>query len=86
VPDYFDPPSDDDERVAALHDVLRSNGIGGPAPFTIEGEIAQMGHTASGTRRSGWRGLGAKWLVGLLLALIAAGVLVSAADAVSRLF
>ena len=69
------PEPGEDERVDALCAVLRRNGVGGAAPFTIEGEIQQMGHAAAGTRRSGWR-KGAAWLiVTLVLATFALSTL-----------
>ena len=64
--DSVDPGPGEDERVDALRAVLRRNGVGGAAPFTIEGQLEQIGHTAAATRRTGWRRGGA-WLVVLLL-------------------
>ena len=71
-------PEPEDERVAALQDVLRGNGIGGPAPYTVEGEIAMMsnvGDTAisgRGWRRSSARLIALVVLVPFALALVGA--------------
>ena len=84
MPDLDD--ADDDERVIALQSVLKRNGIGGAAPFTIEGEIQQMGHVAGGVRRTGWRRTTAWVLVALVVVPLALAIVGGAIDAISRLF
>ena len=86
IPHRDDPDvPDDDERLRALQAVLRRNGVGGAAPFTIEGEIEQMGHTAGGTRRRGWRRAVAWFLVVLVLGAFGLGVTVTLIDTIVRL-
>jgi len=84
MPDLDD--ADDDERVLALQSVLRRNGIGGAAPFTIEGEIQQMGNIAGGVRRTGWRRTTAWVLVALVAVPLALAIVGEAITAVFRLF
>ena len=76
--DVPDPEDGPDERVDALRAVLRGNGIGGAAPFTIEGEIQQFGHVASGVRRSGWRRYLSYTIALTTLALIVFGAFLGA--------
>lgn len=85
MPDGRLPDADDDERVEALQAVLRRNGVGGAPPFTIQGEIEQMGHTAFGTRRRGWRRVGAWVVVGMLLGVFLLAVVVTSVDTLGRL-
>jgi hypothetical protein len=72
-----DPAPGEDERVDALHAVLRGNGVGGAAPFTIEGEIQGFGNVANGVRRSGWRRFAAYAVAAMILGAIALGTLVT---------
>lgn len=83
--DSVNPDPGEDERVDALRAALRRNGIGGAAPFTIEGEIEQMGNAASGTRRSGWRKAVAWGIVVMILGSLVLGTLVTVDGIVDHL-
>lgn len=75
--DVPDPEDGPDERVDALRAVLRTNGVGGAAPFTIEGELQQFGNVANSVRHTGWRRAAAYVIAVMVLGAIVLGTLVT---------